>query len=221
VNAPAHPVSPHIDLPSEGPQACPLCGQLHTRIALRPGDTVKCVRCDAELAQGRASNWIVTLAWGITGLILWVPANFLPIVNVSQLGNTHESLLITGALQLWHQDMGWVAVLVILCGILAPLALLLSLLATLLPIALGRPSSNLNFIISGVRTLQLWSIPEVHLLAVAVAFIKLGSLVRAEPAAGLWCYSAMSLAMLIAWRRFDINAVAQTLSTQRIKGPIT
>ena len=32
--------------------------------------------------RGRASNWLVTLAWVLTGLILWVPANLLPIVAV-------------------------------------------------------------------------------------------------------------------------------------------
>jgi paraquat-inducible protein A len=179
------------------------------------------VRCDTALAHGRASSWIVTLAWVITALILWVPANLLPIVGVSQLGNTHESLMITGAIKLWTQDMAWVAVLVIICGILAPLVLLLSLLATLLPIALGRPTAQLSVVIGWLRTFQLWSIPEVYLLAVAVSFIKLGSLVRAEPAAGLWCYSAMSLALLIAWRRFDIDAAAHALMTEKTKGPIT
>lgn len=201
--------------------ACPLCGQLHSRVRLRPGDTSQCVRCDTQLARGRASNWIVTLAWVLTGLILWVPANFLPIVAVSQLGNAHESRLITGAVSLWHQGMPWVAGLVVLCGIAAPLLLLLALVFVLVPITLGRPSHRVRFLVRGIRVLELWSIPEVYLLAVLVAFIKLDVFVRAEPAPGLWCHAAMTLALVIAWRRFDIGAAAEALDTEKIKGPVT
>ncbi|WP_438481442.1 paraquat-inducible protein A [Oleiharenicola lentus] len=208
-------------LPEHVPLACPLCGQLHTRIKLRPGDTSKCVRCDSQLARGRASNWIVTFAWVLTGLILWVPANLLPIVNVSQLGNAHRSQLITGAISLWDQGMPWVSVLVVLCGIVAPLLLLLTFGAVLVPIVFGRPSARVRFMISWLRSFELWSIPEVYLLAVLVAFIKLSSLARAEPAAGLWCYAVMSFALLIAWRRFDIDEAAQALTTEKIKGPVT
>ena len=171
--------------------------------------------------RGRASNWLVTLAWVLTGLILWVPANLLPIVAVSLFGNAHESLLVTGAIKLWDQGMPWVAVLVVLCGIAAPLLLLLSLTTLLVPIALGRPFARLRFIVRWLRALELWSIPEVYLLAVLVAFIKLDSLAQAEPAPGLWCQAGMSLALLVAWRRFDVDAAAQALTTEKIKGPVT
>ena len=208
-------------LPVARTLACPLCGQLHERIKLRPGDTVKCVRCDAQLARGYASNWLVTLAWVLTGLILWVPANLLPIVAVAQFGQARESLLFTGAVILWEQGMPWVAALVVLCGSAGPLLLLLAFAALLVPIALGRPTARLRFLVRWLRLLELWSIPEVYLLAVLVAFIKLGALVEAEPAAGLWCHAAMSLALLIAWRRFDIDAAAEILATERLKGPVT
>lgn len=201
--------------------ACPWCGQLHARVTLRPGDICQCVRCDAHLAIGRASSWQTTLAWVLTGLILWVPANFLPIVAVSQLGLAHESRLFTGVLALWHQGQPWVAVLVALCGIIAPLLLLLTLSALLLPIVLNRPPIRLRFLVRWLHALELWSIPEVYLLGVLVAFIKLGSVVRAEPTAGLWCHAGMSLALFIAWRRFDIDAAAAVLTTGRIKGGVT
>jgi paraquat-inducible protein A len=179
------------------------------------------VRCNAQLARGRASNWIVTLAWVVTGLVLWVPANLLPIAQLSRFGTVHESHLMTGALSLWQEGQPWVAVLVVLCGIAAPLLLLLSFTFMLVPIALGRPNAQLRFLVGWLRALELWSIPEVYLLAVLVAFIKLGSLATALPAAGLWCYAGMATALLVAWRRFDIDAAADVLFRERIKGAIT
>ncbi len=220
------PPSPQFVASTVSPEAsntlgCPWCGQLHARIPLKPGDSGKCVRCDALLATGRASSWHATLAWVITGLVLWVPANALPIVALSQFGIADESLLVTGALGLWQHDMPWAALLVGMCGIVAPLFLLLALTALLVPIALNRASTRARFLVRWLRLLELWSIPEVYLLAVLVAFIKLGDVVRATPGPGLWCHAVMALALFIAWRRFDVDAAADALNTQPQRHPIT
>lgn len=203
------------------PLACPWCGQLHTRVRLRPGDTVRCVRCDAPIAQGRASNWIVTLAWVLTGLALWLPAMVLPIARVSQLGSVHESRLITGVFGLWNHGLPWVAILTVLAGIAAPLLLMLALTVVLVPIVFERPTARLRFVVGWLHQFQLWSLPEVGLLAVLVAFIKLDALAQAVPAPGLWCYGAMAFALVIAWRRFDIDLAAQALTTEKLKEPVT
>ncbi|HEY8994474.1 MAG TPA: paraquat-inducible protein A [Lacunisphaera sp.] len=221
MKATTHALLPVCTIPEDRPLACPWCGQLHARVALRPGDHCQCVRCGAQLATGRASNWHATLAWALTALILWVPANFLPIVAVSQLGNARESLLFTGVLGLWHQGLPWVAVLVALCGIVAPLLLLLTLTALLTPIVLGHPVTRLRFLVRWLHALELWSIPEVYLLSVLVAFIKLGDVVHVTPTAGLWCHAGMSLALFIAWRRFDLDAAAEVLTAGRVKGAVT
>jgi paraquat-inducible protein A len=221
VKATTYTVPPVGSIPEDRPLACPWCGQLHARVALRPGDTCQCVRCDAHLATGRASNWQATLAWVLTGLILWVPANFLPIAATSHFGNVRESLLATGVTSLWSQGMPWVAVLVALCGIAAPLLLLLALAGLVGPIILDRASTRLRFLVRWLRALELWSIPEVYLLGVLVSFIKLGDVVRAAPGPGLWCHAGMSLALFIAWRRFDLDAAAAALTTGLTKGGAT
>lgn len=212
---------PVCALPADSPIACPWCGQLHARVRLRRGDTSKCVRCGAPLARGHASNWIVTLAWALTGLILWVPANFLPLVGLSQLGNTRESVLFDGIVALWQHDMPWIALLVAFCGLVAPLLLLLSLTALLTPLVLNRPAGRWRILVRWLRFFEAWSLPEVYFLAVLVAFIKLGTLVHIDLGAGLWCHAVMSLALLIAWRRFDLDAVAAALAAGKSSVPVT
>lgn len=209
----------HEELPeTHNTLACPWCGQLHTRIPLKRGDAGKCVRCHSHLATGRTSNVSITLAWGLTGLILWVPANLLPIVSLSQFGVVDESLLATSVTGLWQHGMPWVAVLVALCGIIAPGLLLLALTALLLPLALNRAFAPSRFLIRWLRALELWSIPEVYLLGVLVAFIKLGDVVRAAPGTGLWCHAGMAIALFFAWRHLDIDVTADALITRPEKG---
>jgi uncharacterized paraquat-inducible protein A len=91
----------------------------------------------------------------------------------------------------------------------------------LIPLWLRRPSIRLQLVIRCLRFLEQWSMPEVHLLAVLVAFIKLGDVVHAVPAAGLWCYTAMSISMLIAWRRVDLTAASEALQTLPSIAPST
>lgn len=51
--------------------------------------------------------------------------------------------------------------------------------------------------------------PEVQVLAVIVALLKLGNLVTVTIGAGFWCYGAMSLALLLAWHSFEFQSAAR------------
>ncbi|MNC97084.1 Paraquat-inducible protein A [compost metagenome] len=50
--------------------------------------------------------------------------------------------------------------------------------------------------------------PEVQVLGIMVAFLKLGSVVTVKVGPGLWCYGAASLCLLVAWRRFTLQPTA-------------
>jgi paraquat-inducible protein A len=53
-----------------------------------------------------------------------------------------------------------------------------------------------------------WAIPEVQVLAVLVAFMKLRSVVDIKIGPGFWCYSAMALSLLMAQRSVNFAATS-------------
>lgn len=134
-----------------------------------------------------------TLAWSLSGLILLLTAVQLPFINAAKFGQHNEGRLLSGVISLWQQGHGVLAALVTFCGLVAPLVILV---ATAL--AVLRPGW------AEVRTLivrlEPWSMPEVRMLAIIVAFVKLTAVVDAAPAAGLWCYGAAAVCALAAIR---------------------
>lgn len=200
--------------PPDSPPAaltCRLCGHGHRSAPLRRGQRALCLRCGTILAQRGWLGRDASLAFALTGAALALPAALLPFIRVDKLGRDHTGLLATGASALWNEGMQPLAIWVALCGVLAPMLLLGALAWLLARERLGdktiaSPGRTLRFI----HALEHGAMPEVHVLAVLVALIKLGSLVNVHIGPGFWCYVAMSVALLIAWRSFDLEVVPAT-----------
>lgn len=193
---------------SSVPLTCRLCGQEHQPISLAPGDRAHCVRCGTVLASRSRFGPDVATAFTVTGLILALPAMLLPFITASKLGRTRPGLLFTGVEGLWDHHMPLLAIWVCLCGAVVPLALLATLAGLLVPERLGRPPLQSRLLWSAARALGHWAMPEVQVLAVLVALMKLGTLINVTIGAGFWCYAAMSCALLFAWHNFELSVLA-------------
>ena len=185
---------------------CHLCGQEHRPLHLEPGEKALCVRCAAVLAQGARLGPDTALVFSITGLLFAVPAALLPFVSAGKLGDERISLLFTGVWSLWDRGMGPLAMLVFLCGGLVPFAHLATLAILHASSRLNWHHDDLRFLFRVARVLQHWAIPEVQVLAILVALMKLGSVVEVTIGPGFWCYCAMALSLLIAQHSFDFDS---------------
>ena len=145
------------------------------------------------------------LAFTLTGLLLAAPAAVLPFITAGKLGEKQTGRVFTGVEGLWHNGMHLLAVWVLLCGAIVPAALLTVLAGLLLPARLGHPPLQGRLLARAARALSDWAMPEVQVLAVLVALMKLGNLVDLTIGPGFWCYCAMTLACLLAWRSFEFR----------------
>ena len=154
------------------------------------------MRCNHPLTKGRRGGKHAPAALALTGLILAAPAALLPFMTIEKFGSARSGNFLTGVASLNENGMPFLAVWVLVCGGFAPLLLLAA-------IAAGRhyPDHAQRW----GRVLAHWAMPEVYVLAVLVALTRLGRIVQVEVNAGLWCYTAMSLALLAAWQAFRLS----------------
>jgi paraquat-inducible protein A len=185
---------------------CPLCGFDHQPIPLARGERALCLRCDTVLAQRSRLGRDATVVFTLTGLILAVPALLLPFITAGKFGQERGGLLLTGVEGLWDNGMPVLAIWVLLCGAVAPILLLAILAWGLLRRRLNGAQRSSELLSGTAHAMSYWAIPEVHVLAVLVSLMKLGSVVDVRIGAGFWCYIGMSVSLLLAWRGFMLKA---------------
>src|SRR5580658_1426772 len=100
--------------------ACRICGQLHSAELLDPGSVAKCSRCGSTLARRTENSLHMTAAFSLAALILYIPANVLPILRLEMYGATSQNTVWEGCKLLYQDGDFIVAVIVFLASIFIP-----------------------------------------------------------------------------------------------------
>ncbi|MEA2116824.1 MAG: paraquat-inducible protein A, partial [Thermodesulfobacteriota bacterium] len=112
---------------SDQVSVCPGCDLLLDKIQPASGHTVVCPRCLRRLHREHPNSVQRTLALAATGMLLYLPANFYPLLTFNVMGIDASSSLFTSTLSMFDQGQHFVGLIVILTGFVFPL-LTLSLL---------------------------------------------------------------------------------------------
>ena len=129
------------ELPLDDLVACHECDLLMRKPELAHGEKALCPRCGYELYAHRHNVVQRSLALVIAALLLFVPANFLPIMELNLLGQSSKDTVWSGVVALFDTGMQSVAVIVFLCSMGIPLLKLLCQLFKRIEIQLVRSHS--------------------------------------------------------------------------------
>jgi paraquat-inducible protein A len=176
---------------------CPGCGLFQIEPVLAPGTTAHCERCGTSLRRARRHPLEHSLALAVAALILLGVMCATTLMTVSTSGIVHGAGIFSGPLELEQRGMTSLAVVVVFVTVAAPLAKLLGTIYVLLRIREANPPPHLRRIFVWVERLTTWSMIEVFVLGVFVAYVKLGDLVKIELDAGV--YALLALTVVIVW----------------------
>jgi paraquat-inducible protein A len=152
---------------------CHDCDLLVELGALPPRATARCVRCGALLAANKADPARRALSLHLAALVLWCVSNAFPFMTLRLEGREQRSVLLSGALNLYRDGLGELALLVVLFVVVFPLGKILINLAVLFSLYMSRRPPWLARLFRFVETLRPWAMTEVFLLGVLVAYAKL------------------------------------------------
>jgi paraquat-inducible protein A len=196
--------------------ACPGCDLLQRVPALPSGGRARCLRCGDTLAIEPGEGSLQrALALATAAAIVFVIGNTTSLMGLSAVGRQTSTTILGGAYELWLQGYQVTAAAVAFACVLAPAAYLSFLLALLwmstrppLPKWAGGLMRHASFMLS-------WSMPEVMLLGILVALIKIAALATVIPGVGLYAMAALVILLAAIKLTFDPRQVWRRLEWQR------
>jgi paraquat-inducible protein A len=156
------------------------------------------------------------LALNLTALCLLLIAVPSTLMLVSTAGQVHAADMFTGPIGLDQHGMWELAAVVLFTTVAAPAAKLGCTLYVLLGLRAAQPPSHLRAVFAWVEHLRPWSMIEVYLLGVFVAYVKLQVLVFIELGPALYALGALLLAMIVADIKLDSQFIWEEMDRRGI-----
>ena len=197
--------------PAQDPEAlvaCHCCGLVQAAPPLPPRARARCVRCRSVVRDPahRALSAGRTAAAATAGLLLYPFAVGLPIMTIERFGHANASSIWTGTWELLGKGEWFVGIVVFLCSLVIPLLKLLGLLSiTVFAPALSKRWRALTYRM--IEWTGRWGMLDVLLIAVVVAWVKVGDLVDVTPGPATLTFTLVVLCSLMASAWFDPHAI--------------
>ena len=195
---------------------CEGCGLFQRLPAMPSGGRATCARCGTIVARRRSDPHRHTLAIAVTALILLLIALAMPFIDLNVRGRERMTTLITGPEELGSVGMWYLATVVVITTLGAPLLKLMATVWVLVGITLEKPPRYLITLFRWVERISPWSMIEVFLLGVLVAYVKLVDLARVQLGVAAYALGCLILAMAMLDMLIDREAIWSALQRRGI-----
>ena len=197
---------------------CPGCGLLQTVPALMPGITAHCVRCPTTLRRTSSHRLDHIIALAAAAFVLLVVMCTTTLMSVERAGIKRAANLFSGPQELVRQNMAALGAVVVFVTVLAPLGRLVGTLYVLIRLHERRPPRHLRRVFALTERLRPWSMIEVFVFGVFVAYVKLGDLVTIGLMTGV--YALLALTFVLVWMdsALDREALWERLDRSNLSG---
>jgi paraquat-inducible protein A len=194
--------------------ACPDCDLLLQTAQLDHHLEGRCPRCNALLWHSAKHTDTISFAAAISGLILFYPAITLPILKLTMVGQHGSNSLLGGIYSMWLEQERMLAVLILLCSLVAPLLHLLLTAVVCLSIRLKYFPRHFPLWLKYKCWMQSWNMLEVYAMGIIVAYIKMMHDGEVSISGGTFCVSALLLCIILcsqyfheeqAWQHWEKN----------------
>jgi paraquat-inducible protein A len=177
-----------------------------------------CPRCEAPLHHRKPDSLARTWALVIAAAVLYVPANYYPVLTVVQLGAGSPSTIIGGVEELLSSGMYPLAALVFFASIAVPMMKLVGLTVMLVTTQTGNAGwlRDRTRLYHAVRWIGRWSMIDIFMEALLGALVKFGNLVTIEPGIGAMAFCGVVILTMFAAETFDPRLMWDAARPERV-----
>ncbi|OGQ85775.1 MAG: paraquat-inducible protein A [Deltaproteobacteria bacterium RIFOXYD12_FULL_56_24] len=206
-----HPTPEELGLAS-----CHVCGLISKRLESDVG--LLCPRCLSRLHRRKPysieSCWALTIA----ALILYIPANLLPIMETGSLLSYRRDTIMSGIVHLWHTGAWGIAAIVFIASIVVPLFKLLAL--ALLLVSVQRQSTwwpmQRMRLYRLVELVGRWSMLDIYVVTFLAALVQISSLATVRVGNGAIAFGAVVVLTMFAAMKFDPRLIWDPLRNENL-----
>ena len=200
-----------------GLMSCEACQMLSRPAA--GGQPAYCRRCGERLEFRHHGSIQKTWALVTAAAICYIPANLLPVLKTTTLGDSEGDTILSGVAFLYATGSWPLALIVLVASVMIPLGKLVALSYLLLTVQRGSITSNheRTRLYRLVEIIGRWSMLDVFVATFTVAMVQLQPLMSVAPGAGVLFFAAVVVLTMLAAESFDPrllwdNAEAQSLN---------
>ena len=205
--------------PASPVMVCPSCSQILKPPILQPNQAAFCPRCSRQLHRFKRHPIQKGVALSLTGLLLYLPANLLPLLTFSVLGiNSHSSIL-EACLHMFASGQYFVATIVALTTMVFPLLLLSALLLVTLGLTRGRRNRLMPSLFRAYHHLGEWAMLDVFLVGVLITIIKMSHTATVSLNSGFFCLIGLVITTVAAQTAIDPQRFWSMMDESRQESP--
>ncbi len=170
-----------------------------------PAETQRCGLCDKRLHPRIPHSLQATTALLLTAVVCYLPANLLPIMQTTQLGQTQSNTIIGGVLVLWEYGAYPTALVIFTASVVIPVAKLLALgwLSWNTARRENVPADRHSALFRTVELIGSWSMVDVFVVALLVALVRMSGILTIAPGPAALAFCGLVVFTMLAARAFD------------------
>jgi paraquat-inducible protein A len=183
---------------------CPYCQAVN----IDNGGKNFCRRCDSKIHHYKHISFQKSLAYLITAMILFIPANFYPVLITEKFGIQESNTIIGGVIVMWEDGSYPIALIILFASIFVPIIKFILILYLLI-------STKLNIYTKNIDKLRLfhiteiigpWSMIDVFVVSILAALVQMSS-VQIHPGFGISAFALMVFFTLLSALSFDTRLI--------------
>lgn len=196
---------------AHGLQNCLRCS------TLAPAGQERCGVCEKTLFMRRPQSLQWTLAFLLTAVVLYVPANLLPIMDTAEFGQVESNTIIEGVILLLHHGSYPTAVIIFVASVLVPVAKIIALLWLCHTVARRSPHNphERERLYRITEFIGRWSMVDVFVVALLVALVQVTGILTIAPGSAALAFCGMVVFTMLAADSFDSRLIWDHAYAQR------